>query len=173
MRNLRIFCIILVLASCNVPQVVYDYDESVDYSRFGTYDLYPELVSGLSPLDEDRLVASLESVMRNKGMSVSEQPDLLLNFYTEKYQQRSRDNLSIGVGGGRGNVGVGVSGGIPLGGPETYLRLTFDLIDVQRDELVWQAIVDSKFDRNASPENRRSRFAKIVAKALERYPPEQ
>lgn len=173
MKILRIFFLSLVVASCNAPQAVYDYDERVDHSQFRSYDFYPELVSGLSPLDEDRLLASLEAGMREKGISNSHQPDLFLNFYTEEYQQRSRNNLGIGIGGGGGNIGVGVSGGIPLGGSETYLRLTFDLIDAQNDELIWQAVVDSKFDRNASPEQRRSRFDRIVAKALEGYPPEK
>lgn len=173
MEILRIFFLSLVLASCNAPQAVYDYDERVDHSQFRSYDFYPELVSGLSPLDEDRLRASLELGMRNKVISKADPPDLFLNFYTEEYQQRSRNNLGIGIGGGGGNIGVGVSGGIPLGGSETYLRLTFDLIDAQNDELIWQAVVDSEFDRTASPKQRRSRFDKIVAKALEGYPPEK
>jgi hypothetical protein len=68
---------------------------------------------------------------------------------------------------------VGVSGGIPLGGPETYLRLTFDLIDAKRDELVWQAVVDAKFDLDASPERRQELFSAIVTQALKEYPPEK
>lgn len=171
MKNFSTILIVLLMVSCGAPQAVYDYDESVDHSRFQTYAFYPELDSGLSPLDQDRLVASLESGMEKKGINASRQPVLLLNFYVEEYQKPSRNNMGVGIGGGGGNLGVGVSGNIPLGGPKNFLRLTFDLVDAKNDELIWQAVVDSKFDRNASPEKRRARFDRIVQKALEGYPP--
>ena len=173
MRPYILIGLFLLITSCGGPQAVYDYDEQADFSRYTTVAIYPEIRTGLSQLDEKRLLNSVENVLRERNLSTGQNPDLYLNIYTEEYQEQSGSSLGVGVGGTGGNVGVGVSGGIPLGGPETYLRLTFDLIDVQNDALVWQAVVDSKFNFNASPEARQKRFDQIVKEALDAYPPKK
>lgn len=173
MKFLKLFFVCLVFSACSSTQAVYDYDEQVNFSSYTSFAIYPDIRSGLSQLDENRLLNSVEKVMRENNQQVSANPDLYLNVYTEEYQEQSRNSLGIGVGGTGRNVGIGVSGGIPLGGPETYLRLTFDLIDVNTDALVWQAVVDSKFDFNARPEERQKRFDKIVEEALKAYPPKK
>lgn len=173
MKLLRIFILCLIFSSCSSTKAVYDYDEQANFSTYNSYAVYPDIRTGLSQLDEKRLLNSVERVMRERNFSTSADPELFLNVYTEQYQEQSRNSLGVGVGGTGGNVGVGVSGGIPLGGPETFLRLTFDLIDVSTDALVWQAVVDSKFDFNASPEERQRRFDKVVREALKGYPPKK
>lgn len=173
MKFVPFFLVLLILTSCNAPQAVYDYDQQVNFSRYQTFDIYPDLLTGLSQLDEERLIQSARHQLQNKSLSHSTNPDLYLNIYSEEFRQQSDSRLGIGVGGGGRNVGVGVSGGIPLGGPETYLRLTFDLIDAKTDALVWQAVVESSFDLNASPAERQRRFDQIMQKALAGYPPKR
>lgn len=173
MKILKLFGICLLLVSCNTPRAVYDYDEEINFSEYSSYSLFPELESGLSELDEKRILASLDNAMQQKGFSTSESPDIYVNVYTDEYQEQNQNNVGIGVGGGGGNVGVGVSGGIPLGGPETRYQITFDFVDVENDALIWQAVVDSEFNLEASPQQRQVQFDKIVQKALEGYPPKQ
>ncbi|SDL47930.1 protein of unknown function [Salinimicrobium catena] len=173
MKFIPFLLFFLILTSCNAPQAVYDYDQQINFSQYQTFDIYPDLRTGLSQLDEERLIKSARHQLQNKSLSHSTNPDLYLNIYSEEYRQQSDSRLGIGVGGGSRNVGVGVSGGIPLGGPETYLRLTFDLIDAKTDALVWQAVVESSFDLNASPTERQKRFDQIVQKALAGYPPKR
>lgn len=173
MKRSLIFLFLLILASCNTPQAVYDYDQQANFSQYQTYSIYPELLTGLSQLDEGRLINSVEKALQEEGLAPSNTPDLYMNIYSEEFRQQSDSRLGVGVGGTGRNVGVGVSGGIPLGGPETYLRLTFDLIDVKTDALVWQAVVESSFDLDASPEARQKRFDQIVQKAFAGYPPEK
>lgn len=171
MKLLKILLIFVIFTACNAPRALYDYDQHVNFSSYKTYSIYPELYTGLSQLDDSRLIESVKRGMQNKNLSASENPDLYLNIYSEEYRETSDSRLGIGVGGGNRNVGVGVSGGIPLGEPETYLRLTFDLIDARTDALIWQAVVESSFDLNASPAERQRRFDEIVQKALKGYPP--
>ncbi|WP_029035449.1 DUF4136 domain-containing protein [Salinimicrobium terrae] len=171
MKLLKISLFCLMIFSCGGPQAVYDYDEQADFNTYSSIAIYPEIQTGLSELDERRLISSVENSLETHDLIAPNSPDLYLNVYTEQYQEPSRTNVGVGIGGTGRNVGVGVSGGIPLGGPETFLRLTFDLVDVRTDELVWQAVVDSKFDFNAAPRERQQRFNKIVEEALEGYPP--
>ena len=171
MKYFRILVLCLVISSCNSPRAIYDYDQQLDYSQYDTYGIYPELLTGLNELSERRLLRSIEEVLQEESLQPTEDPDLYLNVYSEEFREPSRNTFGIGVGGGGGNLGVGVGGGIPLGGPENYLRLTFDLVDAKNDELVWQAVVESPFDLDASPEERSKVLRKMIAKAFEGYPP--
>lgn len=173
MKLFKYSLLLLLITACNAPQAVYDYDQQVNFNQYSTYALFPDFRTGLSQLDESRLKESLNSAMNEKGFSTSEEPGVYLNVYTEQYEQDNRSRVGVGIGGGGGNVGVGVSGGLPVGQMDTYLKLTFDFIDVKSDALVWQAVVESPFNINAEPQARQERFDKIVKKALEGYPPEK
>lgn len=173
MKYFLIFLFTLALVACSGPRAVYDYDPAVNFN-YSAVSIYPELQTGLSQLDENRLLNSVEGVLQQKPIAYSESsPELYLNIYTEEYREPSRSNFGIGIGGTGRNVGVGVSGGIPVGGPDTFLKLTFDLIDIERDELVWQAEVTSKFNANANPEQRQKLMDKVVQKAFKNYPPKK
>ncbi|UJH89768.1 DUF4136 domain-containing protein [Antarcticibacterium sp. 1MA-6-2] len=173
MKIFKYFALLAIVTSCNTPKAVFDYDEKVDFSELKTYGIYPDLVSNLNQLDEQRLLGILSEEMAQEGFTSAESPQIYVNFYTNQYETASRNSLGVGVGGGGGNMGVGISGGIPIGGPETYLRITFDFIDANSDSLIWQAIVDSKFNLNASPQKREEQLRAMVEEALEGYPPKK
>lgn len=173
MKFFKFFLLALFVSSCSSPKAVYDYDETVQFDQITTYRIYPELVTNLNQLDDQRIISILSEELAEKGLSESANPDIYVNFYASEFETQSRNTLGVGVGGGGGNVGVGVSGGIPLGGPETFLRLTFDFIDAKKDMLIWQAVVEGKFDRKASPEKREERLRTFVKEALKGYPPKR
>ncbi len=173
MKIFQCFVFLVLITACNTPQAVYDYDDKVDFTAIQTYGIYPDLVTNLSQLDEQRLLSVLHEELQNKGLAVSEEPGIYVNFHASEYQTESSNNLGVGVGGTGRNVGVGVSGGIPLGGPDTYLRVTFDFVDAQNDSLIWQAVIDAKFDKDSSPEKREERLRVMVKKALDGYPPKK
>lgn len=175
MKNIiKILVLSFLLTSCNSPHVVFDYDAAVDFTQFRSYQLFPDFRTSLSQLDEKRLINSLSGAMQSKGFMISEnKPDLYVNIYTEEFQEQNPNTLGVGLGSGGGNVGVGVSGGIPLGGPKNYVRFIIDFIAVEEDALVWKAEVETKFNKNASPEQRQALFDKIIAKALSEYPPKK
>lgn len=174
MKKLKYLLLIAVFTACNAPQAVYDYDNQVQFNTLSTYQIFPELNSNLSQLDEQRLQSILDTEMKSVNFShVSDSPDVYLNYYASSFEIPSQNNLGIGVGGTGGNVGIGVSGGIPLSSSKTQMRITFDLINVKDDALIWQAIVESPFNRNASPEKREEQLRDMVKKALEGYPPKK
>jgi len=174
MKNLKYIIILVIFSACNSPRAVYDYDQEVQFKELKTYKIYPELNSNLSQLDDQRLLSIFAIEMSKVGFSnTSDAPDVYLNYYASKYETPSESNIGIGVGGTGRNVGIGVSGGIPIGGPNTHLRITIDLINVKNDALIWQAVVDSPFNVNSSPEKREEQLRDIVVKALEGYPPKK
>ena len=173
MKSVRLIILALLVASCNSTRAVYDYDQQVNFSDYSTYNFYPEFRTGLNELDEKRLFTALENVLSEENLSLSQNPDLLLNVYSEEYREHSGNTVGVGIGGGGGPVGVGVNAGIPIGGPKTYLQLTFDLIDARTDALVWQAVVTSPFDLDAKPEERQEKLLKIAEEAFEGFPPKK
>ena len=173
MKLIKLLFVCAIFSSCNSTRAIYDYDDSVNFNQFKTYQFFPDFQSGLSQLDETRLVTSLEAEMKEQGLTKSETSDIYVNVYSREYIDQNRSSLGVGIGGGGGNLGVGVSGGIPLENNSVILELTVDFIDVNKDSLIWQAIVETKFNSNASPEERRAVFSKMVKKALEAYPPEK
>lgn len=173
MRLIKYSFLLLFIAACNSPRAVYDYDQQVNFDQYQTYAIYPDLQTGLSQLDESRLLESLNRKLQEKGFTKSDEAGIYVNVYSKRFEQDNRSRVGVGVGGGGGNVGVGVSGGIPLGQMDTYFELTFDFIDVKNDALIWQAVVETPFDLNDEPQKRQERFDRIVSKALEGYPPKK
>ncbi|CAN5375565.1 hypothetical protein BH23BAC2_BH23BAC2_00790 [soil metagenome] len=173
MKPVIYIIVAILITSCGGPQAVYDYDEKTSFTAISTYQIFPELASELNQLDEQRLISILSEEMAAKGFTTAGSPQIYVNFYSSEYQTSTRNSVGVGVGGTGRNVGVGISGGIPIGGPDTYRKLTFDFIDVEKDILVWQAIVEGKFDLNTSPEKRAERLRVMVKKALDGYPPKR
>ncbi len=171
MRKLIFLLVIPLLAGCGSVRVAYDYERGQDWSGYRTYAYYPDLQSGLSELDERRLLNAVDQVLTEKGYRQSEDPDLLINIYSEAYRQATGNTVGIGVGGTGGNVGGGISLGIPLSGSSLQRQLTFDLIDGARQSLVWQALSTDNYRETADPTQREARFLSIAEKVFSGFPP--
>lgn len=167
------FMAVLLLTSCASPQIFYDYDRQADFSEYKSYDYYSEMDTGLNDLDNERMTTAIDSVLSSKGISKTTSPDFKINFYASYFEKPGGSRIGLGIGGGGGNIGVGVSGGIPVGGPNLYMKLTLEFVDWPSNVLYWQTVIESKFDPNMSPEKRRAYFQKLIAQALEKYPPEK
>lgn len=169
----KLFCLLLILGSlgCSTLQVHHDYDRGIDWSAYGTYNLYPELNTGLSELDTRRLLEAVDSVLRAKGLQQSEEPDLLLNIFSETYRDAPRSSVGVGMGGMGRNVGGGVSVGIPVSGNGLQRVITFDLLDKASNDLRWQGVCTDRFSEGASPEAREARFRQIAMRVFAKFPP--
>jgi len=169
MKYIFPFLAFLVLLSCVGPKVVYDYDTKKDFSIYKTYNYYPELKTGLSDLDNKRLLSATDSIMKSKGFQLSDAPQLYINFKSKQYETPSNNRVGIGIGNGPINIG----GSIPFGGPDQHIQLTMDFVDVAKDELIWQAEVDDVQNSSYTPENRVGFFYVMMQKVLSKYPPEK
>lgn len=160
----------LILFSCG-SAVVVDYDSKTDFSNYRTFNFFPSIDSGLNDLEHERIVLALDSILPLKGLQREEEPQLYVNFYVSERITPSRSTLGIGFGTGGGNVGVGISGGIPVGGNEIEQQLTVDLIDVRNDQLIWQGILNGRFKEMSSPDQKKAYYENSIAKLLKQFPP--
>lgn len=171
MRNILTVVFGLLLVACSSVRVSYDYDKEVDFSGYTTYNYFPEMNSGLSQLDEKRLVRILDSTLQSRGYRLAEEPEIFVNILSSEFQTAPNSSVGVGIGGGGRNVGGGISVGLPLGNPSVQRNIQFDFVDAQRDALFWQATAESGYRENASPSERERRLEVLVKKVFSKFPP--
>lgn len=172
MRLLVPFLILVFSTGCSTVRVNYDYEKGTDFSNYATYNYFEDMETGLTVLDEKRLLRILDATLRSKGFLLSEEPDFLVNIISQEYRNAPQNSVGVGVGGTNRNVGGGVSIGIPVGGSQLERSIQFDFVDSQKNALFWQAISESGFRSNASPSVREELLRKVVEKVFSKFPPE-
>lgn len=162
-----------MVSSCSSIRVNYDYEKGTDFSKYKTYNYYSDLETGMNELDSKRFLKALDAKLQAKGLRLSETPDFFINIQSSEFQEVQSSTVGLGVGGSGGNVGGGLSVGIPIGQSNINRRIIIDFIDENGKGLFWQAISDSSFNPKALPEKRETVLNAIVEKVLLQYPPQQ
>lgn len=170
-KALIISSILILVFSCVGVRVNYDYESGTDFNGYKTYNYYGTMDMGMSELDSNRLLDALDAGLKSKGLSLSDDPDFLINIKSSQFQEAQRNNVGVGVGGGGGHVGGGISIGIPVGLTKINREIVFEFIDENKSGLFWQAKSESNYQPNAKPEAREANFKAVVAKVLSGYPP--
>jgi len=164
--------LLLVFASCSSIRVYSDYDKDVDFSQYKTYAFHKRGIDRveISELDKKRILRAIDNELTKKGMSKSENPDLLVNIFTKERERIDVDQYNAGWG-----YGWGYGWNPYLWGGRTYVSSTtegtlyIDLIDAKKKELVWEGqgvgYLTEEFDKKESQIN------EYVAKILAQFPP--
>ena len=171
MKGIGYMLLVLLFTSCHVVRVQTDYEKETDFSNYATYNYFSDLETGLSELDEKRVIKVLDAAMQAEGILLSEEPDFLINIESGIDQTPRINTVGVGVGGTGRNVGGGVSVGIPIGQANVQREIIFDFVDSQKDLLFWQATSKSSLNENATPVEREKKLKAIVEKVLSKYPP--
>lgn len=172
MKNFSILFVLVFITSCVPIRVNYDYEKTTDFKSYKTYNYYANLNTGLSELDNKRLLNALDNALQSSGYTLSETPDFFIDIKSNEYQEASRSNVGVGLGGGGRNIGGGISVGIPVGQNKLNRQIIFEFVDENKTGLFWQAVSESSYNPNATPEKRESLLNAIVAKVLDGFPPE-
>ena len=173
MKSLKIILIAVLLIGCAPIRVNYDFDKTTNFNNYKTYHYFNDMNTGLSDLDTKRLLDALDAKMTVKGFSLSDSPDFFIDIKSSEYQEVQRNTVGVGLGGGGRNVGGGISIGIPVGQSNVNRQITIDFVDETKKQLFWQAVSESSFNPNATPEKREERLSAIVEKILTNYPPKK
>ena len=171
MKKTFYIALVFSLFSCSSIRVNYDYDPDTDFSGYRTYNYFTDMDTGLNNLDTNRLIDAIDSVMQQKGIKLSEEPEFLINIQSQSFYNPETSSVGVGVGGTGGNVGGGVSVGIPIGSRSLERELVFDFVDIEKNQLFWQCVSSSSYNENASPETKERKINEIVNKVFAQYPP--
>lgn len=173
MRVFTFLFLAILVVSCAPIRVNYDFEKGTNYNKYKTYSYYGDMKTGLSELDTKRFLDAFDAKMAAKGFSFSEAPDFLVDIKSSEYQQVQRNNVGVGLGGGGRNMGGGITIGLPLGQSNINRQIIIDFVDENGKGLFWQAVSESSFNPNASPEKREQLFNAIAEKVLMQYPPKR
>ena len=171
MKKLVILLFVFFVFTCAPIRVNYDYERGTNFLAYKTYNYYAEMQTGLSEFDTKRLLDALDIQMSAKGFTLSDTPDFFIDIKSTEFQNPQRQTVGVGLGGGGGNMGGGISIGLPIGQAEINRKITIDFVDENKKQLFWQAVSESVFSPNATPEKREAQLNAVVTKVLAQYPP--
>lgn len=172
-KKAKYLLVLLLVVSCNAIRVNYDYEKEVDFSAYTTYNYFGDMQTGLSQLDEKRMLNAMSITLQSKGLKFSEEPDILIDITSAVFKEQPGNSVGVGLGGGGGNVGGGVSLGIPVGGTKLSRELQIDFVDAKKDILIWQAVSQSPFKEGNLPVIKEQKIQELITKIFVKYPPEQ
>lgn len=175
MKALKILPLLLlfVLGSCSSVRVNSDFDKNVNFSQYKTYAFHKNGIDKveISDLDKKRILRAIETELGKKGMTKSENPDLLVTFFTKEREQVDVTQYNAGWG-----YGWGYGWNPYLWGGRTYVSsstegtLYIDLIDAKKKELIWQGMGSGDLTQVQAKKD--ERINEFVAKILAQFPPQ-
>ncbi len=184
-RFIPILVVALLLSSCSSVQVAADYDREANFDNYKTFAFFKPGIdkAELNDLDKRRILRAIEAELMAKGMTKSENPDMLVSMFTRSNQRVDVYNNAWGMGGwgwggyggwrgyGGWGPGMGMGGGSQVS-TTTEGMLFIDLIDTNKKELIWQGsgtgyLVTKNVDK------KEARIKEFVYKTMEQFPPKK
>jgi hypothetical protein len=188
-RRYFIITAIIVLAAvqaCSAVRVNEDYDPSVNFYLFETYDWMPGPkketgdVRADNRLMEQRIIKAIERALASKGYqkTAREQPDFFVSYYLSfktKYES-STVYTTVGFGGFHPYGGLHPFGGVgfyPTFEEYEEGTLLIDISEGKDKKLVWRGSGKRRVDENASPEKTTTMVNQTVLEILDQFPPKK
>lgn len=174
----------ILLTSCSSVRVAADYDREANFDNYKTFAFFKPGIDKveISDLDKRRILRAIEAELMAKGMTKSENPDMLVSMFTESNQRVDIYNNAWGAGawgwgGGYGRWGWGPGWGYGgYGGSQvsttTEGMLFIDFVDADKKELIWQGS-GTGYLVTKNVEKKEARIKEFVAKTMMQFPPEK
>ena len=174
--------IILVIGACSGLKVTSDYDKSVDFSKYKTFEYYgwaEESDKILNRFDKERIETAFGDEFAKRNLKlVDRDGDLVVSLFVVVDQKTTTTAYTdhFGMGGyGYGGWGWGY-GGMGYGRSTTrysgndYLvgTLVVDVFDKATKKLVWEGVGEKTVDEN--PNTRERNIPKVAAQIMKSFP---
>ena len=175
-----ILVLAILLSSCSSVRVAADYDRETNFDQYKTFAFFKPGIdkAEISDIDKRRILRAIEAELLAKGMTKSENPDMLVSIFTKSTQRVDVYNNAWGAGawgwGGFNRWGWGWGPGFGWAGNNVSTRtegmLFIDFIDTEKKELFWQGS-GTGYLATKNVEKKEARIKEFVAKTLEQFPP--
>lgn len=169
--------VLFLLSSCATLKVSQDYDKSAPFASYKTYQFTQDAANlPINELKRSRLIAAVESEMALKGFTKSENPDVLIDIRVKTKEVQTATANTSGTGGyyGRGyRYGWGGGFSTTTINYDSYTEGTIfiDMIDVAKNQLVWQGRAAGTIDPDISAEKSESNIKYGTKQVFMQYPP--
>lgn len=169
---------LIAAASCSTIKVSSDFDRTAGFASYKTYAFTAEALNlPLDDINKNRVLNAVEAELTAKGFTkVADDPDVLIDINIKAVQQTTATASTSGTGGyyGRGyRYGYGGGFSTTTINYDTYTDGTMfiDMIDAQKQQLVWQGRGTKTLDPDASPQKREDNIDYAVKQIFTKYPP--
>ncbi|MEL1239741.1 DUF4136 domain-containing protein [Flavobacterium flavipallidum] len=174
MKTLKIIPLLFLflLSACSSIRVDSDYDSHVDFSQYKTYAFHKNGIDKveISELDKKRILRAIDASLGQKGMTKSENPDLIVNIFTKEREHLNVNQFNMGWGYGWGwGWNPYFWGGNSYVTSSTEGTLFIDLIDAKKKELIWEGKGSGILTENNREKEKQ--INEFVAKILAQFPP--
>jgi hypothetical protein len=170
MKKLLIIALVIIgLVGCQAVRVSQDYTIGTDFTQYKTYAYFKKGIDdvNVSEIDKKRILKAIDTEMQARGFVKSDQPDLIISFFTDA-QERVDVFNNAGFGwGGWGGWGMGMNNNVSI---TTEGVLFIDIIEAKKKELIWQGVGRAALKN--TPEEKVERTNEMVREILSQYPPE-
>jgi hypothetical protein len=175
MKKLFFLSLAALLAfSCSTIKVSSDFDKTAGFASYKTYAFTPEAQNlGLDDLNRNRILAAISNELAAKGFTKSDKPDVLIDIKIKSQKQQTATATSSGGYGYGYRYGWGGGFSTTTINYDTYIDGTMfiDMIDVSKNQLVWQGRGTKTIDENASQKKREDNINYAVKQIFLQYPP--
>jgi hypothetical protein len=163
------------LSDCGSIKTSYDYDKTVDFTKFKTYNYTQEaLMLPIQELNRNRILAAVDKEMAGKGLTKSDSPDIWVDLQVKAEQRQEATATSTGGAGMYGyGRGYRYGGGMSTTNisVENYVDGTLFVNMVNDDKLVWQGRATKTLDEDATAEQKERNINDAVKMIFAKYPP--
>jgi len=181
MKKIALLSTLLILLACTStdPEVRYNFDKAVDFSKFKTYKWVtlqnPPALEGVWGA---QIRDSVDAILAKKGLAKidADSADLYVGYQagTDKETQFTsyKTNWGYGSGWAPGNWYGNVAGVTSAQATTIYIgQLAIDIYDSTNHSLVWRGVASKTIDPKASRGKQQRNVAKAVRALLKNYPP--
>lgn len=162
------------LSSCSSINVATDYDQRASFESYNSFAFYKPGIdkAKISDLDKRRILRAIEAELLKKGFIKSSNPDLLVSIFTETRESINVYQNNFGYGWGWNPWYFGAQG-MNTVTSNVEGTLYIDLIDANKNQLVWQGLGTGILDIDRGIDKKIEKINTIVAEILQKYPPEK
>jgi hypothetical protein len=177
--------IMVLLSACSSLKITADFDKSVDFTKYKTFEYYgwaKESDKVLNGLDKVRIEDAFAKEFFSRDLKLVESDgDLIVTLFIVVEQKTEQQAETTHMGGGYGGYyggryGYGPGWGWGGGYSTTTVReynyavgtLVCDVFDKKSEKLIWEGIASKTID--SDPNTRDKKIPEVVRRLMLKYP---
>jgi hypothetical protein len=165
---------LFAVVACSSVTTSFDYDKSVDFSKYKTYAFteHTQKLPEINSLDRDRILAAIDAEMTKRGYTKSDSsPDVLTDVFIKTEEEMTATATNTGAYG-RWGYGYGFGGGTTYVDYNKYTKgtLFISLIDRSTEKIAWQGRGTKTLNENVKPEKKEANIKSAISAIFMKYP---
>jgi hypothetical protein len=178
-KTIVLASVLLLNACLSSPEIRVNVDKNADFSNYLTYGFVETLgtdKAGYTTLVTKYLKGAVSEELEKRGYVYSNDPDLLVNFFTRLENRTYITSAPTPVYyGGYYDYRVGVYAAYPqyIYRPYSYNykegTVNVDLVDAQKKQMVWEGVAVNEVD-SQDLKNPQQAFSKVISAIFMSYP---